>query len=196
MSQIIANSLIFFFSLFHFNLRSDAAADPEVAKGILKTIAEEAKQLVEDTKNAMEESPENAEVFQSVHENANRVVANAESAIEGIANGESDGVKTTLDSALDLVEEAQNAIVNGATKVGGKYTETVQGGGNILHKAIDLLGGGAKKVLETSGKINNGVHNFIGNALSSVSGGAHAAVDKITSILTWGKKKVQSSSSA
>lgn len=170
----------------------ESVSDPEAAKEILNNIVEEVQQLVEDTKNAAAEN-QNAEIVAAVSEKAAEVIKDSQAAIDEISKNEISGgsgsiagikglIGKVASNALQLASDAKTGVVNGVVGV-------VEGSGNLAHGAIGAVGSATKKVIDTSGRINQGVHNLVGAAISSVSGGAHKAVDIAAAILTWGKAK-------
>lgn len=171
----------------------------EDAKDILFTIAQDAQQLIEDTKNAIETSDaSNKEILESVSKDAKTVVSDAQNAIKEISNGNNANYKglieTVSEKAQNLVNKAKGAVIKNAFDKSA--SKVIQGSNNILHTAVGKLDSGAQKVVDTSNKINQGVHQLIGNALDSVTSGAHKVVDTITGILTWGKNKAKKASSS
>jgi len=183
---------------------TEKPVDTEAAKDVLNGIINDVHQLVEDLKNAVAKN-KNAAIttdVESVSQKADKIVADAQSAIDEISKGNIDGTKDVLERASQnvdkLIEEAKQVLVKAAQngKGHGKVDDIIQGGGNILHGAINALGSAAQKVVDTSNKINQGVHNLVGNAFDKVSGGAHKVVDTVTGILNWGKNKAQKASSS
>lgn len=187
--------------------------DIEAAKNLLNAIIGDVKQLVEDTKTASAESANDAVIrnLNIVSQNAEKVIADAQQVIKGIENGNIDGVADALErvseNAQQLIGEAQKVLIRAANsektnnskvdeKVDRLIDDAIHGSGNVLHKAIDKIGGAAQKVIDTSNRLNQGVHNLIGKTFNKVTGKAHKVISTVTGILTWGKVKPADSSSA
>lgn len=195
------------------SIESETPIDTAAAKAVLNAIIGDVKQLVEDTKTASADCANDAVVknLKLVSQNAEKVIKDAQNAIEGISKGNIDDIAAALEgvseNAIKLIEEAQKVLIRAANsekinnskvdeKVDRLIDDAINGSGNVLHRAIDKLGGAAQKVVDTSNRLQQGVHDLIGNTFNKVTGGAHKVVSTITGILTWGKVKTPDSSSA
>lgn len=193
--------------------RIKETVDIEAAKALLNAIIGDVRQLVEDTKTASAECANDGVVknLQVVSQNAEKVIADAQLAIRGISSGNvasiEDALKQVSENAQTLIGEAGKVLIRAANsqktnnskvdeKVDRLIDDAIHGSGNILHKAIDKLGSAAQKVVDTSNRLNQGVHDLIGNTFNKVTGSAHKVVSTVTGILTWGKVKPADSSSA
>lgn len=196
-----------------YSAESEKLVDIDAAKAVLNAIIGDVKQLVEDTKTASADCANDAVIknLKLVSQNAEKVIAHAQIVIEEVSKGNIDGIKDALEhisqNAQKLIQEAQKVLIRAANsekinnskvdeKVDRLIDDAIHGSGNILHRAIDKLGSAAQKVVDTSNKLHQGVHDLIGNTFNKVTGSAHKVVSTVTGILTWGKVRETESSSA